>query len=128
MKGSRRQRQEALDRSTVNQNLSDQLQIVSSYCLLYFAPDNHSYLGLNPASCRCLLLPFTPCLLPLPPASYAFGCDLSYTSINLSIETCVYCCVVERRAWPSNSWMARRSAPASRRWVAKEWRRECGLM
>ena len=33
--------------------------------------------------------------------------------------TCVYLCVVARSAWPSSSCTARRSAPPSRRWVAK---------
>jgi len=36
--------------------------------------------------------------------------------------------VVVSRAWPSSSWMARRSAPRCRRCVAKEWRSACGLM
>ena len=31
-----------------------------------------------------------------------------------------------RCAWPSSSWMARRSAPPSSRWVAKECRSACG--
>ncbi len=30
-------------------------------------------------------------------------------------------------AWPSSSWMARRSPPRVRRCVAKEWRRACGV-
>ncbi len=30
-------------------------------------------------------------------------------------------------AWPRSSWMVRRSPPASRRWVAKEWRSACGV-
>ena len=29
--------------------------------------------------------------------------------------------------WPSNIWMVRMSTPASRRWVAKQWRRVCGV-
>ena len=40
--------------------------------------------------------------------------------------TCVYICVVPRSAWPSSSCTARRSAPPSRRWVAKVWRSACG--
>ncbi len=34
---------------------------------------------------------------------------------------------MERLAWPSNSWITRRSAPRLRRWVAKEWRSACGV-
>jgi hypothetical protein len=39
---------------------------------------------------------------------------------------CVYFWVVESEAWPSSSWIARRSAPAWRRCVAKVWRSACG--
>ncbi len=35
--------------------------------------------------------------------------------------------VVPMLAWPSISWIARRSAPPPSRCVAKEWRRRCGL-
>src|SRR5947207_2074836 len=45
----------------------------------------------------------------------ALGCARSYTAIRSVSETCVYFCVVESRAWPSNSWMARRSAPSASR-------------
>ena len=34
----------------------------------------------------------------------------------------------EIEAWPSSSWIARRSAPPSSRCVANEWRRVCGEM
>ena len=36
--------------------------------------------------------------------------------------------VEEMSAWPSISWMDRRSAPFSSRWTAKEWRRVWGVM
>ena len=39
---------------------------------------------------------------------------------------CVYFCVVESEAWPSSSWIARRSAPACSRCVAKVCRSACG--
>ena len=29
-------------------------------------------------------------------------------------------------AWPSSSWIERRSAPPSSMWVANEWRSACG--
>jgi len=38
----------------------------------------------------------------------------------------VYTCVVDTLACPSSSWIARRSAPPSRRWVANECRSACG--
>ena len=34
---------------------------------------------------------------------HALGCALSYTAIRSVSETCVYFCVVERRACPSSS-------------------------
>jgi len=34
---------------------------------------------------------------------------------------------VSRSPWPSSNWMLRKSVPASRRCVAKEWRSQCGL-
>ena len=39
---------------------------------------------------------------------------------------CIYISVVAMLSWPSICWMARRLAPPSRRWVAKEWRRVWG--
>src|ERR1035438_7822126 len=36
--------------------------------------------------------------------------------------------VSSRSRCPSRIWMVRRSAPASSRWVAKQWRNVCGWM
>ena len=57
---------------------------------------------------------------------WALGWARSYTSCRRARVTCVYFWVVERREWPSSSWMSRRSAPPSRRWVANVWRRVWG--
>ena len=41
-------------------------------------------------------------------------------------STWLYTCVVESELWPSSSWIVRRSAPPSSRWVANAWRSRCG--
>src|SRR5215212_8917101 len=38
---------------------------------------------------------------------------------------CVESAVVVGERWPSQSWMTRRLTPASSKWVAQEWRKEC---
>ena len=59
-------------------------------------------------------------------AYFARGWVLSYTWVNWAVVSWVYRCVVDRRSWPSSSWIARRSAPSSSRWVPKAWRSVCG--
>src|SRR5581483_8819625 len=55
------------------------------------------------------------------------GCERSYTRRSRRASTWLYTWVVESEAWPSSSWMTRRSAPPSSRCVAYAWRRRCGL-
>src|SRR5512140_2409741 len=57
--------------------------------------------------------------LPGRPAS---GCASSYILTRWLTLTLAYRCVVDSEACPSISWIARRSAPDSSRWVAKECR------
>ena len=52
-------------------------------------------------------------------ASYERGCDRRYTCLSLSLDVCVYTCVVDSDTCPRSSLTAMRSAPASRRCVAK---------
>jgi hypothetical protein len=42
-----------------------------------------------------------------------------WVAASVAVETWVYSAVVCRLRCPSRTWMVRRSAPASRRWVAK---------
>ncbi len=53
---------------------------------------------------------------------FARGWARSYTSASRFQSRCVYRCVVESDAWPSSSWIPRRSAPFPSRWVAKQCR------
>jgi len=59
---------------------------------------------------------------PLPSGCItAMTCRLSKglaVALSVRLETCKYRAVVSRSAWPSKSWMTRKSVPASSRCVA----------
>src|SRR5215467_7746470 len=48
------------------------------------------------------------------------------TACSRCRDTRRYLAVVRISAWPSKTWMVRRSAPASSMWVAQAWRNKCG--
>lgn len=62
---------------------------------------------------------------------YSIGCKTSaskelWVACNRRKETWRYLAVVRISAWPSRTWMVRRSAPASSMCVAQAWRSKCG--
>src|SRR5450759_4644044 len=66
-----------------------------------------------------------------PSADYSTGCSGSASkglgaACSRFMDTRRYLAVVRISAWPSRTWMVRRSAPASSMWVAQAWRNRCG--
>src|SRR5664279_1888728 len=57
--------------------------------------------------------------------SRSSGLDVEQT---LLVAIRKYRAVVARLRWPRRSWMVRTSVPDSRRWTAKAWRSEWGVM
>src|SRR3990170_1786792 len=59
---------------------------------------------------------------------YPLGCLALWSFLRRSFVTWVYIWVDEISAWPSISWTSLKSAPRSRRCVAKEWRTMWGFI